>query len=578
MQSNSRSSSSRPARLGLRHKLTLAHAAVTVAAILVAEGAALGSLALIAQRPVFTRAGWGLHVGLVTAVAGLVGLVLGAWASRGVARRLGRALEVSRAWLRGNLSLRLADPASDDVGLLAEQLDLLAEQLEQDEQDVGELRERNARLSDQVRALAVVEERNRLARELHDSVKQHLFSLAMTASAIRTHFDTLKDVPPDLAEMVREVETTSRAAQREMTRLIEDLRPGSLQEQGLAAALDDYTLLFGAREHILVYLEVQGNDALLPPSVAEPLYRVTQEALHNVARHARATRVDVHLRCIPEQAALTIRDNGIGFDTGQASRGLGMANMQERMMPIGGRLTVASQIGIGTTVLAEVGLPHPLGTRPEVARLYPDKDRPSPTIENWAWLGQKLVIPVGQTWPWLPADQVHLRRPLVESGGEPLTIKRDAGFLGLRRDYVLDVLQQGQRHTPLVRVHQGRSGYEWESKDASWALRRIRGLSSRMVLTRNGQPLAAMQYQGRLVNTWSEIAYDGRGYRLSYAKDRPGQCVLVDEAGDELLLVESNGVLQIELRRALPLPLLVMVAMRVVDEVASTTADVEAVA
>jgi hypothetical protein len=97
-------------------------------------------------------------------------------------------------------------------------------------------------------------------------------------------------------------------------------------------------------------------------------------------------------------------------------------------------------------------------------------------------------------------------------------------------------------------------------------------------MTRNGQPLAAMQYQGRLVNTWSEIAYDGRGYRLSYAKDQPGQCVLVDEAGDELLLIESDGVLQIELRRALPLPLLVMVAMRVVDEIASTTADVEAVA
>jgi signal transduction histidine kinase len=559
--------SSRPPGMNLQHKLTLVHMAVTLAAILIAEGIALGALALITRQPVFTQPTWGLNVALVTIGAALVGLLLGAWASRPIARRLQRALEISRAWMRGNLSLRIADPITDDLGLLAEQLDLLAEHLEQDEQDLDELRERNARLTDQVRALTVVEERNRLARELHDSVKQHLFSLTMTASAIRTRFDALQNVPDDLAEMVHEVETTAQTAQREMTRLIEDLRPGSLQEQGLAAALNDYTLLFGAREHILVYLEVQGNDALLPPSVSEALYRVAQEALHNVARHARATRVDMHLRCIPEQVMLTIRDNGVGFDTGQARRGLGLANMQERMMAVGGVLTVVSQSGTGTTVLAEVGLPHPLGRQTEIARL--DRDRPRPTIENWAWLGQRLVIPVGQTWPWLPADQMHLRWPLVESSEEPLMVKKDTSFLGLKRSYVL---QLGQHRRLLVRVQHSRSGYEWESGGASWALRRIRGLSGRMVLTRNGQSLAAMQYQGRLLKTWSEIIYDGRGYRLSYVKGRPGNCVLVDEAGGELLFTEGGDSPQIELNRALPLPLLVMVAMRIVDEMASTMA------
>jgi NarL family two-component system sensor histidine kinase LiaS len=536
--------------------LVLSHAAVTLAAVLFAEGVALGALALIVPQPI-----GGLHLALVVICAALVGLLLGAWASRRVTRRLDRDLEISRAWLRGNLSLRIADPIKDDLGLLAEQLDLLADHLEKDERDLDVLRERNARLTDQVRALAVVEERNRLARELHDSVKQHLFSLAMTASAIRARFDTLQDVPDELGEMVREVETTAQAAQREMTRLIKDLRPGSLEEQGLTEALNDYTLLFGAQEHLLIYLEVQGNDALLPPSVSEALYRVAQEALHNVARHARATRVDVHLRCIPEQAVLTIRDNGIGFDTSQPHRGLGLPNMQERMMTVGGVLSVESQAGIGTTVVAEVGLPHPLGPWPEIAWL--DKDRPSPTMENWAWLGQKLVIPVGQTWPWLPADQVHLRRPLVDSDEEPLAVKKGAGFMGIKRE---TVLQLGQRRTPLVRVHRSRLGYEWESSGASWALRRIRGLSGRIVLTRNGQPLAAMQYQGRLLNTWSEIVYDGRGYRLSYVKEHPGRCVLVDEVGDELLTAVGGESPQIELHRALPLPLLVMVTMRFVGE------------
>lgn len=563
MRSNSR------LRINLQHKLILAHAAVTLAAILIAEVIALRAVALIEPQPIGS-----LHFALVAIVGALVGLLLGAWASRRLAHRLRRALEVSRAWMRGNLSLRIADPTPDDVGLLASQLDLLAEHLEKDDQDLDELRERNTRLTDQVRALAVVEERNRLARELHDSVKQHLFSLAMTASAVRARFDTLQDVPDELDEMVREVETTAQAAQREMTRLIKDLRPGSLQEQGLADALNDYTLLFGAREHILIYLEVQGNDALLPPSVAEALYRVAQEALHNVARHSRATRVDVHLRCIPEQVALTIRDNGVGFDTSQPRRGLGLANMEERVMTVGGVLTVVSRTGAGTLVLAEVALPHPLGTADfgEITGL--DRDRPSLTIENWAWLGQRLVIPVGQTWPWLPADQVRLRRPLVEPGEEPLMVRKDTGFLGLKRDYVF---QLGQRGTPLARVHPSRSGYEWESGGASWALRRIRGLSGRMVLTRNGQPLAAMQYQGRLLNTWSEIVYDGRGYRLSYVKGQPGRCVLVDEVGDELLAVEDGASPKIELHRPLPLPLLVMLTMRIVDEVASTTAPSKAV-
>ena len=548
---------SRPS-MNLQYKLILAHTVVTLAAIIIAEVIVLRAVAWIGRQLIGS-----LHFALAILVAAVAGLLLGAWASRPLARRLGRALEVSQAWLRGNLSLRIADPTPDDLGLLASQLDLLAEHLEQDEQDLDELRERNTRLSDQVRALAVVEERNRLARELHDSVKQHLFSLAMTASAIRARFDTLPDVPDELDEMAHDVETTAQAAQREMTRLIKDLRPGSLQEQGLGDALNDYTLLFGAREHVLIYLEVQGNDALLPPSVAEPLYRVAQEALHNVARHARATRVDVHLRCIPEQVALTIRDNGVGFDTSQARRGMGLANMQERMMTIGGVLTVVSQTGIGTTVLAEVGLPHPLGTLDFGEIIAVDRKRPCPTIENWAWLGQRLVIPVGQTWPWLPADQVRLRRPLVEPGEEPLMVRRDAGFLGLKRDYVF---QLGQRRTPLVQVEHSRSGYEWESGGASWALRRIRGLSGRMVLTRNGQPLAAMQYQGRLLNTWSEIVYDGRGYRLSYVKGQPGRCVLVDEVGDELLTAVSGEPAQIELHRPLPLPLLVMAVVRVMDE------------
>jgi hypothetical protein len=312
----------------------------------------------------------------------------------------------------------------------------------------------------------------------------------------------------------------------------------------------------------LIYVDVVGNDALLPPSVAEALYRVAQEALYNVARHARATRVDVDLRCIPEHVSLTIEDNGVGFDTNAAHDGLGLDSMAGRILEVGGALTVESQPSIGTTIVAEVALPHPLGTRPEHAE--EGEGRPIPSIGNWPWLGQRLEIPVGQTWPWLPADQIHLRHPLVETAeGETISARHSFSLLGLRKEYVLRL----GLLSPLVRIRCGRSGYEWESQGASWALRSIRGVSGRMVLMRNGQPMAAMQQQGRMLHTWSEIVYDGRGYCLLYVKGRPGGHVLKDEARDTLLTAEGSDPDRLKLHRAVPLPLLVMATMHIADEV-----------
>ena len=366
-----------------------------------------------------------------------------------------------------------------------------------------------------------------------------------------------------LAPSRERVETTSKTVQRELTRLIENLSPGTLEEKGLAAALNDYTLLFGAREHILVYLDVQGNDALLTPSIAEALYRVAQEALHNVARHARATRVDVQLKCLAEQATLTLSDNGIGFHPNQARRGLGLGNMQDRMMSIGGRLTINSKVGSGTTIQAEVELTQPLNAPAQV--IGTNRERPKPTIENWSWLGQKLVIPVGQTWPWLPADQIHLRRPLVEPGEQPLYARYGSNLLGQRRIRFLAREAQGK---PWIRVRHYRAGYRWKADNARWTLETIRGpgASPRAVLLRNGQPLAAMQVQGRLLSTWTEIVYGERGYRLAQAKDNPGTYRLTDQADEELASIKRGAACCIELSRAVPLPLLVMVILQVGTE------------
>lgn len=329
----------------------------------------------------------------------------------------------------------------------------------------------------------------------------------------------------------------------------------------MAAALNDYALLFGAREHVLVYMDAEGNDALLPPSVAETLYRVAQEALHNVARHARATRVEVSLRCLPEQAILEVGDNGIGFDVDQVRRGLGLGNMQDRMLVVGGRLWIDSRIGHGTRVRAEVSLTRPHALRPTIR---PGADAPLPTRENWAWLGQRLVIPVGQEWPWPLADEAYLRRPLVEPARGPIRVERATGLLGLRQGVAL---RDGNGLT-LVHMRRHRWGYGWQSGGAEWTLDHIAGPRGtlRAVLARNEQPLAAMQHRGRLLDIWSELLYDGAGYRLSHEPGEASGCVLTDGDNNQVLWLRGIECAEITLYRAVPLPLLVMVAIRSLED------------
>jgi hypothetical protein len=260
---------------------------------------------------------------------------------------------------------------------------------------------------------------------------------------------------------------------------------------------------------------------------------------------------------------LTLSDNGIGFDLEQTRRGLGMGNMQDRMMSIGGRLTIESKAGSGTTIRAEVGLTRPLNAFAKVPGQ--DRERPNPTIENWSWLGQRLVIPVGQTWPWLRADQVHLYRPLVETSEQPLYARPGLNLFGQRR---VRFLAREARGKPWLRIRHHRSGYIWRSGRAKWTLETIRGPgeAARAALMRNGQPLAAMQAQGRLLDTWTEIVYGEQGYRLAEEKDNPGTYQLTDQSGEEIVAIKGGPIFCIELSRAIPLPLLVMVILQVGSE------------
>ena len=230
----------------------------------------------------------------------------------------------------------------EDQHLLATVADVLAGTLE------------NARLYRKAQAAAVLEERNRLARELHDSVTQQLFSMTLTAQAARTQ---LERNPQRVAAQLERLQETATAALGEMRALIFQLRPPALRDQGLVAALQQHINLLSRREGLTISLHVIGDEGFAYGS-EQALYRIVQEALNNVFKHANAQTVQVTLAFTNDQISVRVADDGQGFDlhatpTGDG-RHLGVFSMRERAAELGGQLELRSAVGSGTEVLVTV--------------------------------------------------------------------------------------------------------------------------------------------------------------------------------------------------------------------------------
>jgi NarL family two-component system sensor histidine kinase LiaS len=313
-------------------------------AIPIAEGThVLGALVLdmdvqATQEAYLPRAFVGLFgfVATLVIVTGLIGLVFGFVISRGLAQRLRRITRAAEAWSRGDFSTTARDPSADELGQLARDLNRMAEQLQTLIQDQQQL--------------AVMEERNRLARDLHDSVKQQVFATAMQVAAARA---LVRQDPAAAEGRLAEVERLVGEAQRELTALIGELRPAALANKGLAPALREYCDAWSRRTGIAAEVRVQGEQ---PASleVEQALFRVAQEALANVARHSGATSAEVRLSWEPQALLLTITDNGSGFDAvAAAGKGVGLQSMRERVEAIGGALALrAAPDGPGARVEA----------------------------------------------------------------------------------------------------------------------------------------------------------------------------------------------------------------------------------
>ncbi len=203
-------------------------------------------------------------------------------------------------------------------------------------------------LYEQNKELAVVEERNRLARDLHDSAKQKAFAALAQLGAAN---GLVRSDPPRAYPVLREAETLVYEVIEELTFLIQEMYPVALKEKGLPTVLREYIFEWESRTEIWVNFTIE-NERTLPLKVEQACYRIVQEALANVARHSQARRVTVTMRYQPEQVQIVIADDGRGFDIHQRPAGVGLRSMQERIAMIGGQLTIQSQPDAGTRITA----------------------------------------------------------------------------------------------------------------------------------------------------------------------------------------------------------------------------------
>lgn len=276
---------------------------------------------------------------IMFAVALPVGAVFGWLVSRGLRKRLVTLSAASQAWSKGDFTVSPRDTSGDEVGELTRNLNGMAEQLQTFIQTRDEL--------------ARVEERNRLARDLHDTVKQQAYASRMQLTAAK---NMLEANPKTAAEHLESALQLNRETQQELKLIIDELRPAALQGRGLAQALQEYADRW--REHTGIQVETAlRGERSLPLEVEQALYRILQEALSNIARHADADTVGLSLSMTPNQVTLVVADNGRGFEMNAVSaNSYGLTGMKSRLEEVGGALKVESTLSVGTTVTAEVKL------------------------------------------------------------------------------------------------------------------------------------------------------------------------------------------------------------------------------
>jgi len=274
-----------------------------------------------------------LRVGLlVLAGAVPVGLVFGLLSTRRLIRRLQRLAATTVAVADGDYQQRLAVSGGDEVAQLEGNFNRMAERLD-------------TAMATQ-RQLAEAGERARIARELHDAISQDLFSLRLLAGGLRKALPASSPLHPQVEAM----EQTANGTMHEMQALLLELRPVALADAGLIPALQE--LCHAYQERLGVTIDADLEPVALAPPVEHAVLRIVQEALANAVRHAQPNRIRLRLHHQDGQVAVTVADDGAGFDPSLAEQrhGMGLGLMRQRAAELGGSFQLDSTPGQGTTV------------------------------------------------------------------------------------------------------------------------------------------------------------------------------------------------------------------------------------
>ena len=230
-------------------------------------------------------------------------------------------------------------------------------------------------------AAATLEERSRLARDLHDSITQALFAVSLKAEALMQA--DASDLPPAVARVVQEVRRLSVGALAQMRTMLLELRGDPLEEVPIPQLLRNAVEATASRTSTTIALSIEG-DAGLPAGLHVAVYRITQEALNNIARHAKAKQAWVELSISASRVRLSVRDDGRGFEPGALGpTHLGLQSMRERAAEAGARFHLASSAGGGTLVTVEWRAADDggSGTRTEAERAKMEMERVEKALE-----------------------------------------------------------------------------------------------------------------------------------------------------------------------------------------------------
>jgi signal transduction histidine kinase len=288
---------------------------------------------------------------LATVLVSTVGIAAAIFLTWILTQPILQLASAARAVGDGDLTQRIPRWANDEIGAVSEAFNTMVEGLNQAAEERQQKDRIRTKLIQQV-ITAQEDERKRIARDLHDQTSQAVVSLIVQLKLVETSKEE-----NERKAAITELRNQLRTLSRDVRRMALDLRPGVLDDLGLIQAVQWFAERCSVDRVIDIKVEACSGCFYLPSSESTTLYRVAQEALSNVVRHSGAKKALVSFTCDEETIILSVRDDGVGFNTNQNNEGLGIFGMQERVELLGGKLKIESTTGKGTQVTADIPRP-----------------------------------------------------------------------------------------------------------------------------------------------------------------------------------------------------------------------------